>query len=109
MAIVRGNVILNGVSGSIGRQVVVRSLSNGRVAIGVPPRRAKGAKPTPAQEAHQERFRKAILYGKISKGKLEYGPIAASRGVSTFNVATADFMHTPEVESVDLTSYTGGM
>lgn len=108
MAKVRNNLLLHGVSGMIGGQLVVRKTQNGRYVLSAAPTRAEGREPTAAQKEQQEQFRQAVLYGKGAKNKPEYEEIAKARGVSAFNVATADFFHPPEVKGIDVSAYSGG-
>ncbi len=106
MAKVRNNLILHGVSGMIGKQLVIRK-RGGTYVLYAAPARAKGQEPTPKQKQHQAHFRQAVLYAKAAKGTPEYEPVAKARGVSTFNVATADFLHPPEILDIDISGYTG--
>ena len=107
MAKVRGNLILQGVSGMIGKQLIIRKQKDGTYVLTAAPVVRAGREPTPAQKQQQERFRQAVLYAKAAKGKPEYEPVAEARGVSTFNVATADFFHPPEILDIDVSGYTG--
>lgn len=107
MAKVRNNLVLHGVSGMIGKQLVVRKRKGGEYVLSAAPSVAYGQEPTQKQKQQQEHFRQAVLYAKAAKNKPEYEPIAKSRGVSTFNVATADFFHPPEILDIDLSKYTG--
>ncbi|MFO0762679.1 MAG: hypothetical protein U0359_39945 [Byssovorax sp.] len=106
MAKVRNNLVLHGLSGMIGKQLVIRKQKDGDYIVCSAPN-AEGHEATPKQKQQQELFRKAMLYAKSAKNKPEYGPIAKSRGVSTFNVAAADFFHPPEITDIDLSAYSG--
>lgn len=105
MAKIENNIFLYGVAGMVGHQMVIRQTGQGAVMAVAP--RASDKQPTPAQQAQQEKFRLAVMYGKGAAGMQEYKDVAKSRGVSSFNVATADFLHPPEVTSIDLAGYTG--
>ncbi|APR88464.1 hypothetical protein A7982_13813 [Minicystis rosea] len=109
MAKIRNNVVLHGVSGMIGKQLVVRLGKDGRGVLAVPPTVAEGRESSAKQKEHQERFRQAILYAKGAQVKPEYQKVADARGVSAFNVATADFFHPPEIREIDLDAYHGGV
>jgi hypothetical protein len=106
MARVHGNIMLRALSGMIGRQLVLRRLRNGTVVLSEASTRAPRAA-TPAQVAHQARFREAIRYAKGARGRPEYEAAAEARGVSAFNVATSDFFHAPEILGVDVSGYPG--
>ena len=106
MAKIENNIFLYGVSGMIGGQIVIRQTARGPV-MAVAPRKTEGREYSEAQLAQQERFRLAVMYGKGAKDRNEYRTLADSRKVSGFNVATADFLHPPEIASVDLAGYNG--
>jgi hypothetical protein len=55
----------------------------------------------------REKFRQAILYAKSAQGTPEYKDVAESRGLSTYNVAVADFLHPPEIQHIDVSAYKG--
>jgi hypothetical protein len=61
----------------------------------------------PLQKAHQERFRPAIAFAEGAKVDTEYQTAAKARGQSAFNVAVADFLHPPEIQEIDLSTYQG--
>lgn len=106
MAKIENNVFLYGVSGMIGDQMVVRQTERGGV-LAVAPRHNDGREPTEAQRAQQERFRLAVMYAKGAQQRPEYAGLAESRKVSPFNVATADFLHPPEIVELDVSQYRG--
>jgi hypothetical protein len=69
--------------------------------------------PTAAQVAARERFRQAVLYGKMvvadPASKTLYDAAARVEGKPMFSLAVADFYHAPEVTEVDLSSYGGAV
>ena len=97
MAKIQNNLIIHGLSGMLGKQVVVRRMKNGQYVLSA------------AQKEQRERFRQAILYAKGAQGMAEYQDVAEARGVSAFNVATADFLHPPEVQKIDVSGYHGAI
>jgi hypothetical protein len=105
MAKIENNIFLYGVAGMIGKQMVIRQTELGAVMAVAP--KASDKDPTPAQKAQQEKFRLAVQYGKGASGLSEYKSLAQSRHISSFNVATADFLHPPEIHEIDLAHYTG--
>jgi tartrate dehydratase beta subunit/fumarate hydratase class I family protein len=108
VAKVQNNLVIHGLSGMLGQQLVIRHHKNGRTSVAAAPTRSEGREPTEQQKQHQEHFRQAVLYAKAAKNKPEYEALAKSRGVSAFNVATADFFHPPEIRAIDVSAYTGG-
>jgi hypothetical protein len=105
MAKIENNIFLYGVGGMIGHQLVVRQTGQGPVMAVAPRHRDK--EPTAAQKAQHDKFRLALQYSKGAAGMPEYQQLAHSRHVSPQNVATADFLHPPEVHEIDLSHYTG--
>ncbi|MFT3770910.1 MAG: hypothetical protein QM820_36285 [Minicystis sp.] len=107
MARIRNNVILHGVSGMIGNQIVVRRGKDGRGVLAARPSVAEDREGSEKQKEHRETFRQSVLYAKGAQTKPEYQKLADSRGVSAFNVAMADFFHPPEIQAIDLDGYHG--
>jgi hypothetical protein len=108
MAKIEGNLIIHGLSGMLGKQVVVRRMKNGHYVLAARPAyRLRAA--TDAQKQQREKFRQAILYAKGAKGRAEYRDAAESRCVSAFNVAVADFLHPPEIRRLDISDYKGAI
>ena len=66
---------------------------------------------SPAQLAHQARFRQAIEYSQRVRAdpalRRPYQLAAQRLGAYVHRLAVADFMHPPVVEQLDLSSYTG--
>ena len=102
------NLILYGVSGKIGDQIVIRQRGGETIITQAPGKRT--GEPTEAQKKHQEQFQQAIIYGKAAIAdeatKEEYQEKA--EGMKTaFNVAVADFLHAPQIDEIDVTNYAG--
>lgn len=106
MAKVQNNLIIHGLSGMLGKQIVVRRGKNGQYFISAAPHNSTHDV-TDAQKQQREKFRQAILYAKSAQTTPEYKDVAKARGQSAFNVAVADFLHPPEIQSIDLGSYQG--
>ncbi|HEY5956389.1 MAG TPA: hypothetical protein VIV60_07555 [Polyangiaceae bacterium] len=106
MARVQSNLVIHGLSGMLGKQVVIRQQRNGQYILAAAPNRREHEL-TDAQKQHRERFRQAILYAKKAQTTPEYQDLAKARGQTAYNVAVADFMHPPEIVHIDLTAYQG--
>lgn len=107
MAKVQKNLVIHGLSGKLGEQLVVRRQKNGGYVIAAAPGPRPNQELSEAQKQHQEHFRQAILYAKVAKNTPEYKDVADARGQSTYNVAVADFLHPPEIQHIDLSAYKG--
>lgn len=105
MAKVQNNLVVHGLSGMLGKQVVVRRQKNGGYVMAAAPKRYTQL--SAAQMEHQDRFRQAILYAKSAQSSPEYKDLAKARGQSAYNVAVADFLHPPEIQRIDIAGYNG--
>jgi hypothetical protein len=104
MAKVKSNLLVHGLSGMLGKQIVVRKQNDGYVVAAAPHRTAEQ---TAAQKQHVDLFRQASAYAKGANQVPEYVAAAKLRGISPRNVAIADFMRPPEIQSIDLSGYHG--
>ena len=106
MAKVKSNLVIHGLSGMLGKQLVVRRTKNGQYIVSAAPNQPK-QELTDAQKEHREKFRQAVLFAKGAQKSPEYQEAADARGVSAYNVAVADFLHPPEIQKIDLSLYQG--
>jgi hypothetical protein len=101
------NLVIMGLSGSLADQLVIQSVRGGLTIIRAMPRPSR-VEPTPAQIEHRLRFKEATAY---AKGAAETEPIYAEKAEGTqksaYNVAVADWFHTPEILEIDLDGWTG--
>lgn len=108
MAESKNNVLTHGLSGMVGDLIVFRNRGNKTIVASKPKERS--GETTETQKAHQKKFQQAIVYGQNAVTnpdfKAEY-QAAASDGQTAFNVAVADFFHAPDIESIDVSNYTG--
>jgi hypothetical protein len=109
MAVSKNNVVTHGLSGKIGDMLVFRQLDGKTIVSQVP---EKPKRVSEEQLEHQKRFQQATIYAKSavdSPDTKELYETAAKKkkGVSAYNVAVADFFGAPDIETIDLTEYTG--
>jgi hypothetical protein len=108
MAKVGKNIIITGLSGSLGDQLVIKMGKGGQTVISTSPKFPEGREFTAAQTAQQQRFSEAAAYAKdAAKQEPLYAEKAAGTAHSAYNVALADFLHAPEILEVDVSGYTG--
>ena len=67
MAKVRNNVVMRGLSGSFGDQMVIKIDKAGRTIVSNKPEFDPNRQFTPQQLDHQEAFREAANYAKVAK------------------------------------------
>ena len=109
MAKVKNNIVTQGLSGTLGGQLVFRQTSRGTV-VSVAPQAPSGP-PTAGQLAHQTRFQQAVIYAKGQAHdpatQTAYADEAKAQDLSVFNVILRDYMQAPSLGDVDLSQYTG--
>jgi hypothetical protein len=106
MAIVTFKSGIHGLSGRIGN-VIFRRCGDQTVMCRLP--RTASKKRTPAQIAHQERFRVASAYGCEATAdpalRARYQAHATRANRSVRQIAMRDYMHPPIVAHIDLASF----
>lgn len=107
MAKVQNNIVVKGLSGSLGDQLVIKRDKAGRTIVGVKPEFSENRQFTEAQQTQQEAFRQATAYAKSSKGENVYVEKAQGTPLSAYNVAVADWLHSPEILDIDMSNWTG--
>lgn len=110
MAESKNNIITHGLSGKVG-DLIVFSQRNGKTFVSKAPRK-KTKEDTENQKEHKRKFQKATLYAKsVINDPVQKELYAAasdtSKGMSTYNVAVADLLNAPDIETLDLSGYTG--
>jgi hypothetical protein len=109
MAKSKNNVVTYGLSGKIG-DLLVFSQRDGKTIVSKLPQT-----PTVASEKQKEqrkRFQKATIYAKAAvadvQTKEQYNLAAKKKkGLTAYNIAVADFFNAPDIDTVDLSAYTG--
>jgi hypothetical protein len=109
MAKQKGNVVTHGLSGKIGDLLVFRQ-RDGKTIVSKMPEQPKQA--SEKQTETRKRFQQATIYAKIAVAQPETkdryaGEAKKRKGITAYNVAVADFFNAPDIETVDLSAYTG--
>jgi hypothetical protein len=107
MARVRKNLAMQGLTGKIGDQFVIRTDKAGRTIVGTKPSFSEGRQYSEAQLTHQEAFREAVAYAKSSKDLDIYVQKAGGTPQNAYNVAVADWFNKPEIKELDVTEWNG--
>lgn len=102
MAKVRNNIIIQGLSGSLGDQLVIKQDKAGRTIVGVAPAFDPNRTFTEAQAEQHEKFRNASIYAKGAKNDEVYVDKAEGTPLNPYNVAMADWFHAPEIKGIDV-------
>jgi hypothetical protein len=110
MAKSKNNVITFGLSGKVGDLLIFRQVKGKTIVSKV------AEKPDTVSEKqieHRNRFQQAAIYAKgaISDGQTgsAYAAKAKKKKLTAYNVAVADFFNAPDIETVDLSVYTGNI
>lgn len=108
MAKVKKNLLLQGLSGSVGGTIVLRSMGDKTIVASLPGKRNK--LPSPGQLLQQERFKEGSDYSRSVKANptelAEYKARAKS-GESPLTLALTDYLRAPKVTVVDTAAYKG--
>lgn len=107
MAKVRKNIIVQGLSGSLGGQLVVKQDKAGRTIVSVSPTVDPNRTYSEAQLAQQNQFREAVVYAKDAKDQQVYVEKAKDTPLLPANVAMADWFHAPEILELDMSGWNG--
>ncbi|MBN1311320.1 MAG: hypothetical protein JXB30_07860 [Anaerolineae bacterium] len=107
MARVKKNVVMTGLSGMLGDQIVVKRDKAGRTIISIKPTFPDDREFSEEQLSQQEAFREAVMYAKMVKSEAVYTEKAEDTPRSGYNVAIADWFHAPEIEAIDLSGWAG--
>jgi hypothetical protein len=107
MAKVRNNIVIQGLSGSLGEQLVIKQDKTGRTIVGVSPTFDPNRIFSAAQLGIQERFREAVVYAKDARNENVYIDKAKNTIQSPYNVAIADWFNAPTIHELDVSAWTG--
>jgi hypothetical protein len=109
MAKSQNNVITHGLSGKIADLLIFRQRDGQTIVSKVPQQKSTASE---KQVKHRKHFQQATIYAKIAlstPGIQELYAVEAKKqkGMTAYNVAVADFFNAPDIETVDLSAYTG--
>lgn len=107
MAKVKNNIITQGLSGSLGDQIVFRKDKAGRTIVSAKPTFSANRTFNTGQLAHQDAFREAIAYAKTAKDNAIYISKAEGTPMNAYNVAVADWFNKPQVLEIDTDGWNG--
>ena len=102
MAKVLSNPVVQGLSGSLGRDLMLRRLADGRTVLCVKPDFSR-RKLSAQQHDHHRRFRKASAYARsAAKTQQAYAERAAGTLKTAYNIVLADWFHPPVIHAVEV-------
>lgn len=107
MAKVRNNIVMQGLSGLLGNQLLIRQDKAGRTIIGARPKYNVNRVLSETQKQHHHNFREAVAYAQSARSTAVYIDKAEGTPMNPYNVALADWFHAPEILEIDLGSWSG--
>jgi hypothetical protein len=99
---------MQGLSGTIGDQVVLKTIRGGRTIVCKKPTFQEDREFSQAQLAHQQAFREASAYGKAMKREPIYVALAKGSARTGYNAAVSDWFNRPQILEVDLSGWAQG-
>jgi len=109
MAKVRNNIVIKGLSGSLGEQLVIKQDKAGRTIVAVKPEFDPNRSFSEAQKGVHENFREATAYAKTAKTEEAYISKAEGTPQSAYNIAVTDWFHAPEILELDASAWHGAI
>jgi hypothetical protein len=107
MARVRKNQVMQGLTGLIGDQILVRTDKAGRTIVGSKPTFKEDRTFSAAQLEHHQEFREGVIYARANKDLEVYKEKAAGTPQNAYNVAMSDWFNAPEIKVLDTSAWSG--
>ncbi|ATA75210.1 hypothetical protein [Capnocytophaga sp. H2931] len=105
MAQSKNNIVTHGLSGKVG-DILVFSQRNGKTIVSKAPKKRKG-EDSEKQKQQQAKFQQAVLYGKAVLADDNQKALYETTGKKAYNVAVADLLNAPKIESINVSNYKG--
>lgn len=100
MAKVKQNILIEGLSGTLGKDLVFRQMRDGRTIVSTKPdfsNRVFSA----GQLTHQSRFQQAAAYARhAAKTNPIYAKLAKGTTKTAYNIALSDWFHPPVIHEI---------
>lgn len=100
MAKVKRNMIVRGISGTIGKELVFRQMKDGSTIVSAKPDFSNRVF-SEEQLTHQSRFQQAAAYARAAaKTNPIYAELAKGTTKTAYNIALSDWFHPPVIHEV---------
>lgn len=111
MAIVTNNMFTQGLTGTIGGDMVFRTF-RGKTVVSIKPSQGGPVKESASQRANRDRFRQATVYAKAAMADAQKKSYYQRRArklklPNAYTAAITDYMRRPKLEQVDRKRYKG--
>jgi hypothetical protein len=107
MAKVKRNIFIQGVSGKVGDQMIIRRMRGGGTIVCAKPTFPENREFSQAQLDHQYAFQGAAAYARGVKRDPIYLALAQGTAKTGYNVALGDWLNPPQVLEIDLDYWDG--
>jgi hypothetical protein len=107
MALVSNNIFLRGLTGSLGKQFVIRKTRSGKTIVANVPTFEQDREFSEAQLNQQNKFGNAIAYAVKAQHDPYYQEKAANSYLSAYNIAIQDYARKPGILDIDASRWTG--
>ena len=108
MAKVERNIVINGLRGRLGEQLVIKRDRAGHTIVSLKPTFREDREFSEMQKAQQGAFKEAVVYAKTAAKTVPiYAEKAEGTNRAAYNIAIADWLHPPEIGEIDLSGWTG--
>lgn len=107
MARVRKNLLIRGLTGSVGDQFVIKTTRSGKTIISNKPEFDEDREFTEPQVAQQSVFTKATIFAKKAQHQPFYQENWPGKATSAYNMAMSDYLKKPEILDIDITEWNG--
>lgn len=102
MAKVTRNIVMSGLSGSLGKDLVVRQMRDGRTIISAKPN-FSNRQFSEGQFNQQSRMKEAAAYARVAaKDNPIYAKVAEGTAKNAYNVAVGDWFNPPVIRRIEL-------
>ncbi len=100
MAKIKNSLFLEGMSGTLGKNLVFRQMKDGRTIVSAKPDFSH-RKFSHEQLSHQQRFREAVAYARhAAKTNLIYQELAKGTTKTAYNIALSDWFSPPVIQRI---------
>ena len=100
MAKVKSNMMVRGISGTLGRDFVVRTMRDGSTIVSAKPD-FSNRKFSKGQLSHQSRFQEAVAYARhAAKTNPIYTELARGTMKTAYNIALSDWFNPPVIHGI---------
>jgi len=107
MAQIYDNIVVSGLRGKLGKQLIIKRGRHGQTTVVSRPQYPPNRQFSEAQKQHQLDFRQAAKYGMASQALEVYIKRAEGTRMTPYNAAMSDWFNPPEIREIDLDGWTG--